>query len=180
MAGIFVVYFTGGIIIQFGLDKLITDFLENFSLVISIIEIIIGTILLWLGYRYRKHAKPTEPSRPKSLKPFHTFLLGFIVTASDIPTAFPYLAAIGRIIQENPPLITTIFLLAFYTLLYELPLIIILGLYFIKQENIEGILQRATRVLYRWIGIVTIVFFILLGLFLIVDGIAAILGNPLF
>jgi threonine/homoserine/homoserine lactone efflux protein len=180
MAGIFVVYFAGGIIIQFGLDKLITDFLENYSLVVSVIEIIIGVILLCLGYRYRKHTKPTEPNRPKSLKPSHTFLFGFIVTASDIPTAFPYLAAIGRIIQENPPLITTIFLLSFYTLLYELPLIIILGLYFIKQEKIEGILQRATRVLYRWIGTVIIVFFVLLGLFLIADGIAAILGNPLF
>jgi len=179
MAGIFIAYFIGGILIKFGADKLVMEFFENISFIINILEILIGIILIWLGFRYRKYGKSEELRKPRSLKAVHAFTLGFIVTASDIPTALPYLAAIGRIVQEEPPLVIVILLLVFYIVLYELPLLAITGFFLIKRQRGEVILQKIKQAIGRWSIILTIAFFILLGLFLTADGLLAILGFPL-
>lgn len=179
MLGIFVAYFLGGILIELGLDKVITNLFTNPGLIDFILQIILGIVLVWFGYKYHKSQETHTTIKPRSLKVIHTFLLGFMVTGTDIPTALPYLAAIGRIVQENLPMTTVTLLLTIYILIYQLPLIVLLGMYICLRNKMESKLLIIEPIVKKWNRRLMVIFFILLGLLLIFDGIAAIFGYPL-
>ena len=179
MMGMFSAYFIGGVLIEFGLDKIITDFDFNPNFVFFIIEIIIGCLLIVSGYKYSKKVNVSTTKKPRSLKAIHTFLLGLFVTGSDIPTALPYLAAIGRMVQEDLPFLSVIALLIMYIIIFETPLIILLFMYIFSREKIEDKLLKIIPFINLWNYRLTVVFLILFGMFLVIDGIGAIFGYPI-
>lgn len=180
IVGVFATYYTGGFLIVLGLGKIIQDLFANPGPIDYILQFIIGILLVIFGYKIGRPAEQTTPlKQPRSLKSIHTFLLGFAVTVSDLPTALPYLAALERIVQAKLDLWKIALTLLLYNLLYVLPLFVLLGLYLMTQERSARLLQEIGHHINKWNHRLTVAFFYLIGTLLIIDSIAFFWGRPI-
>lgn len=154
IAGILVVNFFGGLLILGGLRTLITDFFgglsENHTL---LLQLGIGLAILAFGLWYKAEAEatPGEVKKPRSLLPWHTFLLGMVVMVNELTTALPYFVAIERIAAAGLPLLLNLLALVIYNFIFSLPLLAFLGLFLLFRERFATQLTALTRFIERWI-----------------------------
>ena len=65
-----------------------------------------------------------------------------LVTAADLPNAFPYLIAIERLVTADVPLATGLWVLAGYAVVYCLPCLVLLAVGTRHGERVRRRLQR--------------------------------------
>lgn len=172
--GVFAAYLTGGLLFIFGISQLITNFVNNFIVsagwFIYVIQFIIGVVLIVIGLKINQFSnnQPTK-KRPKVLKPFNTFLLGFAATFWDIPTALPYIAAIEQIVKANLNFSEIIVLLIIYNFIFVFPAIILIVVYIMFTDKAADIMIKITQQITKWFPKLNQVFLIAFGLWLVVD-----------
>jgi cytochrome c biogenesis protein CcdA len=159
-------YFVFGVLVVLGAGNLIAQvsawFTETFSNpppILYVAQLALAAGLVYYFVRQRRKKLLVEPlSAPpsKSVRwastPVAAFALGAALNASELPTAFPYLAALERITASQVLTIEAIFALAVYALIFVLPLIIILVLYLRLRERAAPAITRVSAGVERWSG----------------------------
>lgn len=177
--GVFLVYLIGGLIINFGPGHLLLALVPHPSRRVSyILEVVAGVALLtaaafvW-GYRDRL-ATRTLP-RPKATGR-SSALLGATITAVELPTAFPYFAAIAAIVGSGVGPVKQVILLVVFNVCFVLPLLAILATVELAGSRAERFLARARAGLEaHWPTILAAVL-LLAGMFVVTIGVTGLAG----
>jgi cytochrome c biogenesis protein CcdA len=181
--GVFSAYWVCGLLVTCGFGQLITTMIANFNGSFSedylyVGQLLIGIVLLSLGLRLEISTSANSEKRPQNLTISRTFLLGLGVTIWEFPTALPYLAAIEQIVRARLDLFTTMSVLALYNLIFILPLIVLVIIYSLFQQQSASLLDRINRSIATWSPKILRVLIIGLGIILIVDSLAYSFGQP--
>jgi cytochrome c biogenesis protein CcdA len=168
--GVFTVYLLGGAIIALGPGQLILSLVPNPSVdARHIIETVAGAAMLvaaaWL-WRHRKRLceqrLPTPRGEGKS-----SAILGATITAIELPTAFPYFAAIAAIVGSGLDPARQLVLLLLFNLCFIVPLLGILATLTFGGEHAERLLTTGRNFLQRYWPVVLACLLFLAGLFVI-------------
>jgi cytochrome c biogenesis protein CcdA len=177
ISGIFVAYWTVGLLATVGLTRLIQWVFLTYSEWISLIQCILGIALLYVGWTLNSssNAHQTLKNKPNSLQPIHTFFLGMSVTLLEAPTALPYIAAIERIAQAKLSFYDLAGVLSIYNVVFVMPLIGLLGIYISFQDRRTELLKQINQSITQWTPKIMRVLLLVTGSVLLVSGIMSIL-----
>ncbi|MFN8174194.1 MAG: GAP family protein [Solirubrobacteraceae bacterium] len=153
IAGIFVLYLGGGLLLLFGPGFLLRTATEGLSPTVnSIVALTIGVgafVAAAIGWRHR-HRVTNREIPEKALHPRSMVALGAGMTAVDLPTAFPYFAVIAGIVKRDPSTPVAIAAMVIFNLCYILPLVAILVARVVAGERIEPFLGRLRDRVFAW------------------------------
>ena len=182
--GVFATYFIGGIAIFTGLNIILKNiFLKtNFSAMpYPLIELVLGMLLATYILTKLISNKNVESSKKVlTVNQIGLFLLGASSTIFDLPTAIPYLAILSKATSMNFSVINILPFIALYCIIYLLPMIIIQIVFSIFHERVIQKLMIIKIGFDKFNKVFTIIFSIIISLFLIIDSIFSLLGKPLF
>lgn len=181
ITGIFLAYWTVGLLGTLGLARFIQWVLTIQREWVDVIQFILGIALLYIGCTLNSSPNSNQSlkNKPNSLQPIHTFVLGTSVTLLEAPTAFPYLAAIERIVHVKLSLPDLVRLLSIYNLIFVMPLFGLLVIYMAFQGKSAELLKRINQAITAWSPKILRVLLLVAGTFLLADGITSILGRLL-
>jgi cytochrome c biogenesis protein CcdA len=177
IVGVFSAYWTSGLLVILGLRKLIITAISNADFSFSephlyTIQFLIGLVLLIAGVRLKTSTATDREKHPKKLTPNRTFLLGMAMTIVEFPTALPYLAAIEQIARAKLDLFTIMGFLGLYNLVFVSPLIMIVIIYIIFQQQSATLLHHINRSIAIWAPKILRFLMLVLGFLLISDSLA--------
>jgi cytochrome c biogenesis protein CcdA len=172
--GVFVVYLLGGAIIALGPGQLLLSLVPKPDRQTRhILEVVIGAAMIGaaaLLWRHRERLADREPPRlPTEGK--SSAILGATITAVELPTAFPYFAAIAAIVGSGlgPP--RQLVLLVIFDVCFVLPLIGIFVMLTVAGERAKPLLAKTREFLqHKWpvllapIALAVGIFVLLLGI----------------
>ena len=148
--GVFAVYLLGGLAVALGPGELVLALVPRPGRHLSyLLETIAGGAMLaaaaflW-GYRQRLAQAETPRVRPGGRS---SAWLGATITAFELPTAFPYFAAIFTIVGANLDVMRIVFLLVIFNLCFIAPLLGIVGTLTFAGPNA----QRALAARREWL-----------------------------
>ncbi|HEX3614985.1 MAG TPA: GAP family protein [Solirubrobacteraceae bacterium] len=150
--GVFIVYFVGGSLIALGPGQLILSLVPKTDLLTRhILEVLAGVVLLvvaallWL-HRDRLGQKqlPTFSSQGRA-----SWLLGATIMAVELPTAFPFFAALAAIEGSGVDLARKIFLILVFVVCFVTPMLAILALLTFAGPRASVQLARISAFLQR-------------------------------
>jgi cytochrome c biogenesis protein CcdA len=127
---VFAVYLVGGLVIALGPGQLLLSLVPHPRHRLSyILELAVGVTMLTGAaflWGYREHLGRHEPKKvtPSSKS---GALLGATITAVELPTAFPYFAAIAAIVGSDFDVGRQVVLLVLFNLCFVAPLLAILA-----------------------------------------------------
>jgi cytochrome c biogenesis protein CcdA len=171
---VFLVYLAGGALIALGPGQLIRNLLPDFDVVQTVRyvgEIVAGALLILTAgliwrRRHRMVARGMPASSPQRKS---SLLLGATITALELPTAFPYFAAIAAIVGSGLGPAREFVLLLVFNVCFVLPLIGIVLTLVLARDRADRVLARGRAFLdRRWphilclliglVGVVAILF----------------------
>jgi len=127
---VFFVYFLGGLAIALGPGELLLAVVPRPGRHLSyVLEVVAGVAMLaaaavlW-GYRSRL-AQSESPQMPTAGR--SSALLGATITAVELPTAFPYFAAIAAVVGADLDIARVVFLVLIFNVCFVAPLLGILA-----------------------------------------------------
>jgi cytochrome c biogenesis protein CcdA len=174
---VFAVYFFGGAAIAIGAGELVRDLVPHPGHhIANVIEVAVGVALiagaafLW---RYRHRLSHRDPPRfdPHGRS---SWVLGASITAVELPTAFPYFAAIAAIVGANLGPVRAVTLLFLFNVCFILPLLLIVGTLTFAPDKSERILSVARTFLQRHWPTVLAALALAAGLFVVLLGVTGI------
>ncbi|MFL5864601.1 MAG: GAP family protein [Solirubrobacteraceae bacterium] len=151
---VFGVYLLGGLAIALGPGELLLAIVPKPGRHLGyVLEIVAGVAmlacaaLLW-GYRHRLAQTRAPEINPRGRS---SALLGATITAVELPTAFPYFAAIAAVVGADVGVLRVIFLLVVFNVCFIAPLLVILGVLTFSGPNAQLVLTRGREWLEaRW------------------------------
>ncbi len=149
---VFSVYLVGGLVIALGPGQLLLSLLPHPSPnTKATIEVIVGVAMIMASvvlWRHRNTLSKRQLPQPdpggKS-----SWVLGASITAVELPTAFPYFAAIAAIVGFGLDPGTQLALLVLFNVCFVLPLIAIVATLWIAGEDADDVLTRFRDFLQR-------------------------------
>ncbi len=178
--GVFLVYLGGGLLIALGPGQLILSLVPRPSRTVrQWLEVIAGAAMIIAGtllWRHRERLAARDPPAT-SADGRSSALLGAGITAVELPTAFPYFAAIAAIVGSGLGIAKQVFLLLLFNVCFVLPLAAIAATLWIFGEGAEARLARARDFLQRHWPRMLAVIALLAGAFVIALGLTAIAGH---
>jgi len=185
LAGACLAYFAGGVLLYLGLGAVFERLLDYLSgpwihVLLVGVGVLMVAVAVWMD-RSPPREGASGKARIKSLHPALTFLIGANVTASDLPTAFPLIAAVERMTSAGLETPAALVALALYVLVYAVPLLLLLAGYLLLRGRSTAFLQAAERTMNRWSRPVTLAALYLLGALLVLNsGGYLVFGRSLF
>jgi cytochrome c biogenesis protein CcdA len=172
--GVFVVYFVGGAAIALGPGQLLLSLVPKPDAdTRHLLEVIAGAaliavgLLLWMTRgRLRRRGMPQPSTKGKS-----SAILGATITAVELPTAFPYFAAIAAIVGSGLDPLRQLFLLVLFNVCFILPLVGIWATLTFAGDRAERLLTIGRNFLERHWPTVLAILMLIAGVFVIVLGI---------
>jgi cytochrome c biogenesis protein CcdA len=166
-AGIFGVYLAGGLLLTLGPSELIRTATSHpsgvgFDIGLLVVAVIAFAFAAWVIVHRNDQAKVPDIS----MQPGSAVALGAGMTAVDLPTAFPYFAAIVAILGEDLSPAYEIALLVLFNLMYVAPILLIAAVAVGLGDRAEAPLLRIRAFVTRWSPL-------LLALLSIAVGVAA-------
>lgn len=126
-AGVFAVYLLGGLIIALGPGELLLSLVPHPGHRLSyVLELVAGVAMLtaaaflW-SYRDRLRDREVIPAQPSERR--SSALLGATITAVELPTAFPYFAAIAAIVGSGLNILQQMLLILIFNVCFIAPLL---------------------------------------------------------
>ncbi len=173
-AGVFVVMFAGGAIVALGPGQALLALVPRpHPTARYIIEVVAGVVMLVgagvLWYQRRSLAQrelPTPSAGGKS-----SALLGVTIGAVELPTAFPYFAAIAAIVGSGYGPGHQLVYLALYNACFVLPMLLILATLTFAGDRAETMLTRGRDLLQKYWPMLLAVLALLAGIFVTLLGI---------
>jgi len=188
LAGLFISYLIMALLFLFGLSAVLmrlNDWLSyrwnhpepaDFAL-----QILVGLIMLIFGLRIAEKRKSKSSGRElrSGVTAASAFGFGFLINVVGFPGALPYFAAADRIVQADPPTFDAVMAVVYYVTIFVLPLTAIVLLRALLGQRMDGVMQAIQRFFDSWGKRLVMVLLVLLGVILVVDGVAYFLGGPL-
>jgi cytochrome c biogenesis protein CcdA len=137
------------------------------------IEIVLGVILVFLGWKIadKRREKAGGRELKEGISPWAAFGFGFMLNVVGFPGAVPYFAAADRINQAGLSTVEAVVAVAFFVAVFVLPLVIIVLLRAALGKRMDGVMTVIKRFFDTWGKRIAVVLMILLGIFLIIDGV---------
>jgi cytochrome c biogenesis protein CcdA len=127
---VFGVYFVGGAAIALGARQLIQPLLPHpRHHIADIVELAVGVAMIGAAALLWRHRDRLGHRDPPSFDPHgrSSWLLGASITAVELPTAFPYFAAIAAIVGSDLGPVRDLVLLFIFNFCFVLPLLVIVA-----------------------------------------------------
>jgi cytochrome c biogenesis protein CcdA len=172
--GVFAVYLIGGLLIALGPGQLILDLVprprhdaRHIIEIIAGVAMVVAAALLWRK-RNALAAKEPEWRTPDARS---SAILGATITAVELPTAFPYFAAIAAVVGSGAGVTRQVFLLVLFNVCFVLPLLVIAILLAVAGDHATALLTHTRDALRaNWPKVLAGVALIA-GLFVILVGV---------
>lgn len=178
-AAVFVVYLAGGVLIAVGPGQLIRSVLphghytlRHIGEIVAGVILLVGAIVVWLSReRMARRGLPQPRGRKSSI------VLGATITALELPTAFPYFAAIAAVVGAGVGILREVALLVIFNVCFIAPLLGILVTLTVAPGRADQILGVGRRFLERrWPQILSILL-ALVGILAIALGATGLAGG---
>lgn len=150
-AGVFAVFLLGGLILTLGPGRAILALVPRPSATTRyILETVAGAaMLVTSAMLWRRRGSPDDDGKLKGARRRGSpFVLGATIGAVELPTAFPYFAAIAAIIGSGVDLVLQVVLVAVYDACFVLPL---LGVAVILTVAGDSAITKLTRA-RKWLA----------------------------
>jgi cytochrome c biogenesis protein CcdA len=151
-AAVFAVYLIGGIAIALGPGQLLLSLIPRpRHHVAYAIEVAVGIAMIAAGAMLWRHRDRLSHRDVPDFNPRGKSgaILGATITAVELPTAFPYFAAITAIVGSGVGVIRQLMLLVLFNICFILPLLGILATLTFAGEESERILAMGRNFLQR-------------------------------
>ena len=183
IAGFGFAYFAFGVMVVLGAGNLIaqvsgwfSEWFSNPPPVLYVLQLALAAGLFYYFFRqWRKQPNPAAAAAPSrsvrwAATPAAAFALGAALNASELPTAFPYLAALERVTASRVIAVEAVVALLIYAVIFVLPLILILALYLRLRERAAPAIERISGGVERWSGRLLAWGALLVGLAIVADS----------
>ena len=172
-AGVFAVNLVGGLVLTFGPGQLLIDAIPHPSkelkheieLACGVTALLIA-LVLWL-IRGRLSAHVLEKSQRVERS---SLLLGAGIMLVELPTAFPYFAVIAAIVSSEVSALEELLLLVLFNAIFVAPLLAILVLRLLADDNAVSRLERLRATLHRRMGVLLPLVVLLVAVVLLALG----------
>ena len=155
--GVFVPSLAAGLLVVAGPGQALIDLIPHFSpLAKHLFEIVAGVVLavlagtLWIHRRRVAGGLAREPRGGA----MGAAGLGAGIILAELPTAFPYFAALAAIVGSSTGLIGQLELVALFNVAFILPLLVILGVRAVAGPRSEAVLELTRRAMERYAGVI--------------------------
>src|SRR5450755_1185634 len=153
-AGVFTVYFLGGAIIALGPGQLLLSLIPHpgphlryLLELVAGVAMLAGGAFLW-GYRDRLGGRGLPEVNPGGRS---SAVLGATITAVELPTAFPYFAAIAAVVGSGLDVVRQIVLIVLFNVCFIAPLLAILAtLTFAGPDAVRWLVRGREFLERRW------------------------------
>jgi cytochrome c biogenesis protein CcdA len=181
---VFAVSLLGGAAIALGPGRLVLSAFPPGRKATHILEVVVGTTMLGLaGFLWWRRDRLSQRELPRAEAGGRSSaVLGATITAIELPTAFPYFAAITAIVSSGRDAARQLTLLVLFNVCFVLPLLWIILLLAVAGDRATTMLTRAREQLQsHWpavlagLALLAGVFVVLLG----ITGLAAHRGRPI-
>jgi cytochrome c biogenesis protein CcdA len=172
---VFAVYFLGGAAILVGAGSLIRSILPHpHHHITDLIEVGVGVAMVAVSgmlWRYRSRLAERDPP---DFDPHgrSSWVLGASITAVELPTAFPYFAALAAILGADVDFLGDLILLALFNLCFVLPLLGIVATLTFAPNSSDRLLSMGRDFLQRHWPAVLAGVALIAGLFVILLGVS--------
>jgi cytochrome c biogenesis protein CcdA len=170
---VLLVQFSGGVIVLLGPGRLLLSVLPQITPGAKHwIETGVGIgLLLAGGVLWRKRHRLAEKDIPDpNAQQKASWLMGATVMAIELPTAFPYFAAIATVLSSGANRAGQVLILLVFNVCFVLPLIAILATLIIARKRAQQILGRGRDFLQRRWPTVGAAMLLLVGLYAVLLG----------
>jgi len=178
--GVFAVYLIGGLIIALGPGGLVLSLVPHphhrvaYSIELAVgVVMLVGAALLW---RHRDRLRERE-GRKVQAGERSSWVMGATITAVELPTAFPYFAAIAAVVAADVDAPRTILLLVVFNVCFILPLLGIVATLTFAGDRAQRMLSGTREFLHRHWPVLLASVGVLAGLFVVVLGATGLLGS---
>jgi cytochrome c biogenesis protein CcdA len=179
-AAVFAVYLVGGLLIALGPGELILDLVPRPDhSVRHYLEIFAGVAMLVAGaVLWRKrNALATKEPEPRPPANRRSAILGATITAVELPTAFPYFAAIAAVVGSGEGVPRQVFLLVLFNVCFVVPLVGIAVVLAVAGDGAGALLAQARDTMRaNWPRLLAIIA-LLVGVFVILLGLTGLTAN---
>jgi cytochrome c biogenesis protein CcdA len=188
LAGLFISYLIMALAFLFGLSAVLTRLnawlshrWNNPEPADFAVQVLVGLVMLIFGLRIAEKRKSKTSGRElqSGVSPASAFGFGFLLNVVGFPGALPYFAAADRIAQADPPTSDAVIAVVYYVTIFVLPLTAIVLLRALLGQRMDAIMQAIQGFFDTWGKRLVMGLLVLLGLILVVDGVAYFLGGPL-
>ncbi len=174
LTGWFIVYFISGIILAVGLEA-ITQFLANPRPIDFYIETIVALLLIWLAVNLIRNdggkRKKKEFDDTDRLTPWSAFNTGALINLVGLPFAIPYFAVIDQILKVDLSVISALFILLIYNLLYVLPFGLLIIIRRVSGEKSQELFNKISAWMDKGSKIIMPLLLISIALILLTDAV---------
>lgn len=178
--GVFGVYLIGGAAIALGPGQLLLSLVPKPGRdARHIIEIVAGIALLfaaWMLWRHRDRLAERRLPQPKS-ESRSSALLGATISAVELPTAFPYFAAIAAIVGSGIDPARQLVLLLLFNICFVAPLLGIIGTLTFGGRHADRMLAIGRNFLQRNWPLILSSLMLLAGLFVVLLGVTGLTSS---
>jgi cytochrome c biogenesis protein CcdA len=155
------VYLFGGIVIALGPGQLLVTLVPHPGRHLSyVLEIVAGVAMLTAAaffWGYRDRLGKRQMGGEMKIERRSSVLLGATITAVELPTAFPYFAAIAAIVGSYDGIVQQIILLVVFNLCFVAPLLVILAILEFARDDAQRVLtDLRTRLEAHWPQVVAV------------------------
>lgn len=189
ISGILVVYIPFGLLLVFGFNVVIdavSDYLNNWIRnepdgIQLILQFIIGTALLVLGYRIAgKHTQKLEEEPKIIITTRLVFTFSAILMLTGLWGALPYFAAIDQILRADLNSHQVFLTILYYNFVFIVPLLALFITGIILGPRAKPLLEKIVAWLSQFGKLFITLALYLLGIILIADAVSWFLGMPIF
>jgi cytochrome c biogenesis protein CcdA len=178
--GVFAVYFIGGAAIALGPGQLLLSILPHPSHTARyVIETVAGAAMLVVGALLWRHRERLSRRDPPDLQPGGrgSWVLGASITAVELPTAFPYFAAIAAIVGSGLGPLQQVFLVFLFSLCFVLPLLAIVAVLTFGGEKTDRWLAAGRDFLQHKWPVVLAALLLLAGVIVVLLGVTGLTNS---
>jgi len=174
-AAVFAVYFFGGAAILVGAGRLAHSLLPHpRHHVTDLVEIGVGVAMVGVAgvlWRYRRHLARREPP---DFDPHgrSSWVLGASITAVELPTAFPYFAALAAIVGADLDVVRDLMLLLLFNVCFVSPLLAIVATLTFAPGRSDRLIAVGREFLQRHWPAVLATVALIAGLFVVALGVS--------
>jgi cytochrome c biogenesis protein CcdA len=179
---VFVVSLLGGAAIALGPGQLVLSAFPANHMATHILEVVVGAgmigfsgFLWWRRRRLSEHDPPLSNPDGRS-----SAILGASITALELPTAFPYFAAIAAIVGSGFDTTRQVLLLLLFNVCFVLPLAVIVIFLVVTGDTAAVVLARARARLQTHWPIVLSGLALLAGIVVVLIGVTGLSAHSSF
>jgi cytochrome c biogenesis protein CcdA len=171
---VFGVYLVGGLFIALGPGELLLALVPRPGKHLAyVLEIVAGVAMITASaflWGYRDHLSKREPPEIKA-DGRSSAILGATITAVELPTAFPYFAAIAAVVGSGLDVVRQMVLIVLFNLCFIAPLLAIVVTLTVAGPDATRLLVRGREFLERRWPVVLAILALIAGVFVTLLGI---------